>query len=99
LITSFRSKVFWIAALAMLLLTGMELIACEVISPETCEIAGAAGDQSPDSGDACLCCCPHVAIAAPMVLGRADEAVALDPPPSVAFPSFETASIFHPPKA
>jgi hypothetical protein len=90
---------FRIAAVFILLLTGVELIACEVISPATCELSGTSGDQSADSGDACLCCCFHIVIRTPLVFEPTEEAVALNTPPQIAFSSFEFAGIYHPPKA
>ena len=101
-----RITIFRIAAVTILLLTGMELVACEVFSPATCEISGVPRDQntgsqrtSTDSGDACLCCCSHIVIRAPFVFERTDEAVAFKPLPQILFSSFEPASIYHPPKA
>jgi hypothetical protein len=91
--------IFRIVAIALLLLTGMELIACEILSPATCEISGAPSSQKGDSGDACLCCCFHIVIRTPFVLAPANEAGALDPPPYIPLSSFESASIYHPPKA
>jgi hypothetical protein len=49
---SSRGTIFRIAALAILLLTGAELIACEALSPATSEISGTSRDQGTDSGDA-----------------------------------------------
>ena len=92
-----RVTIFRIAAIAILLLTGGELIACEVLSPSTCEISGAL-DQSPDSGDACLCCCFHIVVMTPIVIEPAAEVLALDPPRAVQVPSIDSASIYHPPR-
>ena len=83
----------------ILLLTGVELIACEVCLPATCEISGASSDQGTDSGDACLCCCFHIVVRTPLVFEPTEEAVALEPLPPIPFSSFESASIYHPPKA
>lgn len=94
-----RVTIFRIAAVVLLLLTGGELIACEVLSPATCEISGAPGDKNPDSGDACLCCCFHVVLVTPIVFETNLEVVALDPSPTVRVPSVEPAGIYHPPKA
>jgi hypothetical protein len=96
---SSRVTIFRIAAVFILLLTGVELIACEVISPATCELSGTPGDQSADSGDACLCCCFHIVVRARLVFEPTEEAVALNTQPPLAFSSFEFASIYHPPKA
>jgi hypothetical protein len=91
--------IFRIAAVIILLLTAVELIACEVFSPATCEISRAPGDQSTDSGDACLCCCFHIVVGTPLVFEPTEEAIALEALPPIAFSSFESASIYHPPRA
>ena len=94
-----RATIFRIAAVIILLLTGVELIACEVVSPGTCEIAGAPGGQSTDSGDACLCCCFHVVVRTPVVFEPTEETIALEPLPPIPFSSLEPVSIYHPPRA
>ena len=94
-----RLTIFRIAAVMILLLTGMELIACELVSPSSCELAGAPSGQNTDSGDACLCCCFHIVVRAPFVFEPTEGAGALDALPRLPFASFEPASIYHPPKA
>jgi hypothetical protein len=101
-----RVTIFRIAAITILLLTGLELVACEVFSPATCEISGVPISQnndargtSPNSGDACLCCCSHIVIRVPFVFKSTDEAAALKTLPPIRFSSVESASIYHPPKA
>ena len=94
-----RITTFRIVAVIMLLLTGVELVACEAFSPATCEISGAPSDQSTDSGDACLCCCFHIVVATPFVLEPTEKIVALELVTPVPFPSQESAKIYHPPKA
>ena len=93
-----RVTIFRIAAVTILLLTGAELVACEVFSPATCEISGAPGDKNTASGDACLCCCFHIVVSAPLVFERTDEVVALESHLPASHSSFESASIYHPPK-
>ena len=101
-----RLTIFRIAAVIILLLTGVELIACEVFSPAACEISGLPGGQSTNSqrtstnsGDACLCCCSHIVVRVPLVFEPTEEAVPLKPVLPVPFSSIEPASIYHPPKA
>jgi hypothetical protein len=94
-----RGTIFRIAAVIILLLTGVELVACEVFSHATCEISGAPSDQSSNSGDACLCCCFHIVVQTPLVFEPSEEAVALEVLPSIPFSSFESAGIYHPPRA
>jgi len=96
---SSQRTIFRIAAVIILLLTGVELIACEVVSPATCEISGAPSGQSTDSGDACLCCCFHIVVKTPLVFEPAEEAMPLEPVSRILFSSFESPRIYHPPKA
>ena len=93
-----RITIFRVAAVIILLLTGVELIACEVSSSASCEISGVPCDQSRNSGDACLCCCSHIVVRTAIVFEPTEEAVALDPPLPILFFSFKSASIYHPPK-
>jgi len=94
-----RLTIFRIAAVIILLLAGVELVACDVFSHATCEISGAPSDQSTNSGDACLCCCIHIVVRTPLVFEPTEEAIALDHLPPIPFSSFESASIYHPPRA
>ena len=94
-----RASIFRIAAVIILLLTAVELVACEVVSPETCELAGAPGDGSPDSGDACLCCCYHVVVRTPVGFGPTEESIALELLRPMPFSSLESTSIYRPPRA
>ena len=94
-----RATIFPIVAIGILLLTGVELIACEVFSPASCEISGVPDDRSPDPGDACLCCCFHIVVVTPIVFETNFEVAALDPPPTVRVPAIESTSIYHPPRA
>ena len=87
-------------AALLLLLTGAELYACEVLSPGQCESFGVA--QDPDArqaDDSCICCCPHVIVVQPVLLDTSAGFVTiLAPmaPPPVEKQSF---GIYHPPKA
>lgn len=94
-----RAKMFWIAAVLLLLVTGVDLVACELLSPGSCEIAGSADGQGGGQDDSCLCCCPHVMVALPLRFEPAEEAVMLDPPPALHTVSYETPEIYHPPQA
>jgi hypothetical protein len=93
-----RLLLFRIAAVIILLITGVELVTCEVVNPAACEIAGAQGSQTPDSGDACLCCCAHVVVNAPITFEPLEKTVALVTVAAVPLHSLESASIYHPPK-
>jgi len=95
---SSRVTIFRIAALTILLLTGLDLVACEVLFSGTCEISGAPGGRNTDSGDACFCCCSHIVVRAPIVFEPSEGVVALDPSPSIQLSCFESAGIYHPPR-
>ena len=93
-------RIFRIVAALLLLLTGVELCACEMLSPGQCESFGVAqGPDSRQADDSCICCCPHVIIAQPVMLHTsAGNVTILAPmaPPPVEKQSF---GIYHPPKA
>jgi hypothetical protein len=93
-----RLTIFRMAAVIILLLTGMELIACEVVSPTACELSGAPSDQSTASGDACFCCCFHIVVRTPVVFEPTDQVVAFEGLPPIPFLSFDASSIYNPPK-
>ncbi|MEX2264471.1 MAG: hypothetical protein WD696_21130 [Bryobacteraceae bacterium] len=97
-----RTATYRLASVAILLLVGVELFACEMVSPDTCEILGTSesrpsGQSSP--GDDCLCCCYHVIVVPPVTLALAEI---VSPAPEVfeKIPiAAEPHSIYHPPKA
>ena len=85
---------FRVAALLLLALIGADLVACELVSPNPCELSGAPCHDS----HGCLCCCPHVVLAEPFVVEPVWEAVALAPASQPSSPSLPAASVYHPPK-
>ena len=97
-----RATVLRAAAVIILLLTGVELFACELFSPSTCEIWGAPSDDGSSKssgGDNCLCCCFHI-----VVSPRIDLIPAVDAAPAYALsfcepPSTDSPRIYHPPRA
>lgn len=93
-----RLLVFRIAAVIILLVTGVELVTCEVVTPAACEIAGTPSSQTSDSGDACLCCCSHVVVNAPIVFEPLEKTVTLVTVAAIPLHSLEPASIYHPPQ-
>ena len=91
---------FRFAAVLLLLLTGAELFACEIIAPDRCESFGFPSDNPDSAGDDnCICCCAHILIASPIILGACGEAVAISDSPTPAPPESEPLSVYHPPKA
>lgn len=91
---------FRLAAVLLLLITGAELFACEVIAPERCESFGFPKDGgSEQADDNCICCCLHIVVISPIQLNAIGVMVTfLQPvdPPKVARRS---TSIYHPPRA
>lgn len=54
------STVARVIALCLLMLTGFELFACEVLPETICELNGSPLDTEQPGDDNCLCCCFHV---------------------------------------
>lgn len=91
---------FRLAAIFLLLVTGAELFACEMIAPDRCESFGFPSDNSNSTGDDnCICCCTHILIAEPITLDACGEATLALEVPAIAPPDSEPLSIYHPPKA
>ncbi|MBY0507307.1 MAG: hypothetical protein K2X03_25555 [Bryobacteraceae bacterium] len=87
-------------AVFLLLLTGVELFACEIIAPDRCDSFGFPSDNPNSTGDDnCICCCTHIMIAEPMTLSACGEAVAIVDLTVPVAPESEPLSIYHPPKA
>lgn len=91
---------FRAAAVILLLVTGAELFACELMAPDSCESFGfPSNDSVPSTDDNCICCCTHILIAEPIVLKASGEAVAIPDASAPATPESVPLSIYHPPKA
>lgn len=92
-----RMAIFRLAALTLLLLTGAELFACEMIDPQNCESFG-----FPKSGavgsDNCICCCTHVVVVIPTPLFPIAERVTNVMTPVAPKPERKSFSIYHPPR-
>ena len=54
------STVARVIALCLLMLTGFELVACEMLPGSICELNGSPLDAPQSGDDNCLCCCFHV---------------------------------------
>ena len=90
-----RTSIFRLAALFLLLLTGAELFACEMIDPQNCE-----GFGFPKSGadDNCICCCTHIVVADMIVLHPIAERVTSVMTSVAPKPEHKSFSIYHPPR-
>jgi hypothetical protein len=99
---SCRPGICRLVATLVLLLAGMELLACDLIAPRTCELQTASdhsGDSGEVSGDDCLCCCSHVVPARTFRLAAMEGVAPADIcGPSGRFFLIET-RIYHPPRA
>lgn len=54
------STVARVAALCLLLVTGIDLLACEILPGSFCELSGSPMSPTQPDEDNCLCCCFHV---------------------------------------
>ena len=93
-----------IVALGLLLLTGFEVLGCDLTSPGYCKLSAAhrgtgSTQGAGDSDDTCLCCCTHYVAPQPMQL--VEFAILGVPPVLVPAPSplLEPSRILHPPRA
>lgn len=91
-----------LVALGLVLLAGVEVLACDLVSPEFCKVSSQTnGDKSSQAGDGadnCLCCCTHyvapseIRLVEFMMVGVAATLMpALGPLP-------EPSRILHPPR-
>lgn len=91
---------FRLAAMLLLLVTGAELFACEMLAPEQCESFGLPSDNDEAQlGDNCICCCNHILVVQPVTLMPSHQTVVhlgfLQP----ASPQIRPTTVYHPPKA
>lgn len=95
-----RASIFRLVAVALLLFTGAELFACEIIAPEECESFGIPQeDSSQRRDDNCLCCCAHVIASEPIHIDPvANVLTILDSvePPTV---ERQPSTVYHPPRS
>lgn len=90
---------FRVAAVILLLITGAELFACEILAPERCESFGFPSDNPNSTGDDnCICCCAHILVGEPLVLQASGDAVAIPDAAPPMTPESEPLSVYHPPK-
>lgn len=94
-----RAATFRLMAILLLLVTGAEVFACEMVEPEQCESFGSSGSTSgAPSGDNCICCCTHVVVIAPFALAPVSEGFTEVTPVGHPKPKYQSFSIYHPPK-
>ena len=84
----------------LLLITGAELYACEMLAIDSCETFGTPADKSTaNDGDNCICCCTHIVIAQFSVVVPVNGIVALTEFQAPAPPDAQSVLVYHPPKA
>lgn len=91
---------FRLAAILLLLVTGAELFACEMLAPEQCESFGFPSDSDgAQLNDNCICCCNHILVAQPITLMPSRQTVVHVECLQPAAPQVRPATVYHPPKA
>lgn len=93
----FLARVFRATALLLLLYTGADFIACDLLAVVPCE-QDSASDQA-QSGDDCFCCCTHVVIPRPDPLIAHDRISVARSEVICLQPTCDRPSIYHPPRA
>lgn len=82
-----RSTLFRMVALALILLAGAELLACDLLSSGAC------------NGNDCLCCCPHVELTAAYALRPEFPGAPVFETAPALLPSAPHNRIAHPPRS
>lgn len=94
-----KTSIFRLAAVLILLLTGVELFACEVLEPGQCESFGYPQDGLPEGDDDnCICCCAHIIVTGIARLESTAELVSIVEPEAAPKAERTAASIYHPPR-
>jgi hypothetical protein len=86
-------------ALCLLILTGVELFACEFVPGSVCELAGSPLDWQQEGEDNCLCCCFHVVPVVPVPPATLAENLWTPPEVHATLPFRSLPSIELPPRA
>ena len=85
----------------LLLWTGADLVACDLLFPAACELAGSQdenGRNQPRPSDDCFCCCAHVVPAVPLDMKPDHRVSTAADAPEMRTPALAPSYIFHPPK-
>ncbi|MEK7407704.1 MAG: hypothetical protein AAB225_21715 [Acidobacteriota bacterium] len=82
-----------VAALLVLLLAAGELVSCELLGCDGCQIT-----TSGDSGDECLCCCTTPIPTAPIAFAPAELVWYRPPQVDPRVPVSRPDRIYHPPR-
>lgn len=94
-----RIAIFRLAAVAILLLTGVELFACDMLASNQCESFGMPGTSPDQQDDNCICCCTHIVVTQTAMLEPQPEQVMMVSVLDPAQPYYDPPAIYHPPRA
>lgn len=92
-----RLNIFRIVAAALLLLT-VEVLGCELFSPNGCESDRFTTSQGTSGDDCCVCCCAHVIVVQPVQLIQTEAVFAMWTALDVGIEVSQAPSIDHPPR-
>lgn len=89
-------------ALGLALFVGLEVLACDLVSPEFCKVSAGShkdkSDQPSDGADTCLCCCTHYVAPSGIQLVVFMNVGSLEPLRPATGPLPEPTRILHPPR-
>lgn len=91
--------IFRLAAVAILLLTGVELFACDILESSQCESFGMPGTSPDQQDDNCICCCTHIVVTQTAMLEPQSEQVMAVSALNPTQPHYDPSAIYHPPRA
>lgn len=98
--SSALQAIFRIAAVLLLFVAAADLIACEMLYPESCESFGyPSPDDSSGDDDNCICCCAHILVSEPFTLEASSDTLFLPTTTDPALPLSRTFTLYHPPRA
>ena len=102
------AMVIWSAAvrscaILVLLITGIDIVTCDLLPSPACELSTPSGNSGPGSNsqdDDCLCCCSHVLFGFPSVTSvRLESGEYVDASPSTRMLAAYIHEIDQPPRA
>ena len=94
-----RPHIFVVAAFALLLAAGFDLLIVDFISPTLCDESQVPGSSKTFSGDECFCCCAHLVMPVPPVVMPVQVLAFLDSTREPILFTPELAHVYRPPRA
>lgn len=99
-VSAWLQLLFRVAAILLLLVTGAELFACEMLAPEQCESFGFPADNDgAQLDDNCICCCNHILVARSITLIPSHQTVVHVEFLQPASPQIRPTTVYRPPKS